>query len=257
MGTKVQQSFQRVEKKYLLTPGQYEALLEGMEPHMKADKYGRYTICNIYYDTDNFELIRTSLEKPIYKEKLRLRSYGTPDDGQKVFVEVKKKFDHVVYKRRVVMPCAEAVSYLEGGGRPSEDGQICHEIDWFLRCYPLKPRVFIAYDRVAYAGVENGDLRITFDTDLRWRDYDLDLRKGDHGAPILPEDRVLMEIKIPGTAPMWLSHLLSENGIFPTSFSKYGTCYKENLLRRAVPGVGADMPCATDHSHHKEELFSA
>lgn len=235
----VQQSFRRVEKKYLLTPTQYNALLDGMMPYMKADEYGRYTICNIYYDTDNFALIRSSLEKPIYKEKLRLRSYGTPTDDQKVFVEIKKKYDHVVYKRRAVMPCEGAVEYLAGNTYPQHADQICREIDWFLRFYQPKPKVFIAYDRVALAGIENNELRVTFDTNLRWRDYDLDLRMGDHGEPILPADQILMEIKIPGTAPLWLSHLLSANGVFPTSFSKYGTCYRKHLTDQVVPSVTA------------------
>ena len=258
---KIQQSFKRVEKKYILDPAQYDALLDGMKPYMQADEYGRYTICNIYYDTDDFKLIRTSLEKPVYKEKLRLRSYGTPTDDQKVFVEIKKKFDHVVYKRRTVMPCAEAVGYLEGDTYPVREDQICHEIDWFLKTYQPKPQVFIAYDRVALAGIENEELRVTFDTNLRWRDHDLDLRKGDHGELILPRDRILMEIKIPGTAPMWLSHLLSETGVFPTSFSKYGTCYQENLAGWAIPALA--VPAAKSKTarsmtqYQKEALISA
>ncbi len=238
MAKQIQQSFKRFEKKYLLTPTQYEALSDGLRPYMRADQYGQYTICNIYYDTDNFQLIRTSLESPVYKEKLRLRSYGVPGDDQKVFVEIKKKFDHVVYKRRTVMPCARAVDYLAGHARPEAEDQICHEIDWFLKSYRPRPQVFIAYDRSALAGIENGELRVTFDTNLRWRDKDLDLRLGDAGQPILPQDRILMEIKIPGTAPVWLGRLLSRNGVFPTSFSKYGACYRQNLLDRAVPNLG-------------------
>lgn len=235
MAKQIQQSFRRFEKKYLLTPAQYDALLSGTRPYMQADRYGRYTICNIYYDTDDFQLIRASLESPVYKEKLRLRSYGVPTDDREVFVEIKKKFDHVVYKRRTVMPCAEAVDYLAGHSRPRAEGQICHEIDWFLKAYRPRPRVFIAYDRTALAGIENPELRVTFDTNLRWREEELDLRRGDHGAPLMPGDRILMEVKIPGTAPVWLGHLLSEAGVFPTSFSKYGTCYRQNLLGRAVP----------------------
>ena len=252
MGKKIQQSFKRFEKKYLLTHTQYKALLDGMEPHMKADVYGQYTICNIYYDTDNFELIRHSIEKPVYKEKLRLRSYGTPTDEKKVFVEIKKKFDHVVYKRRVTMPCEHAVSYLEGKTYPQTADQICHEIDWFLKYYQPKPKVFIAYERMALTGLENSELRVTFDTNLRWRDYDLDLRLGDYGSPIPTQDRILMEIKIPGTAPLWLSHLLSSQGVFPTSFSKYGTCYKENLLKQVFPPTAYSF-----HNTIKEESISA
>lgn len=226
---KIQSCFQRFEKKYFLTRAQYAALLDGMSPYLRPDAYGRYTICNIYYDTDNYQLIRTSLEKPVYKEKLRMRSYGVPGDGGNVFVELKKKFDGVVYKRRVVMEVGEAVDYLSGAARPCQEGQICHEIDWFLNSYRPTPKVFIAYDREALAGREDPELRVTFDTNLRWRDSELDLRRGDYGARILPDDRILMEIKIPGTAPVWLGHLLSETGVFPTSFSKYGACYQQNL----------------------------
>ena len=264
MAKKMQQSFQRIEKKYLLSPAQYRVLREGMAPYMKADEYGQYPICNIYYDTDTYALIRASFEKPVYKEKLRLRSYGTPAEDGEVFVEIKKKFDHVVYKRRIAMPCGEAVRCLSGGPCPENSGQIRREIDWFLNLYRPKPRVFIAYDRIALAGADNPELRVTFDTGLRWRDSALDLRLGDYGQPLLPEGQILMEIKIPGAAPLWLSRLLSENGVFPTSFSKYGLCYRENLLSRAaeawtMPGPqlrGASCPPPWNSSQ-KEVPFRA
>lgn len=238
---KTQSCFQRFEKKYLLTRAQYDALLEGMRPYLQPDEYGRYTICNIYYDTDDYRLIRASLDKPVYKEKLRLRSYCVPGDGDNVFVELKKKFDGVVYKRRVVMTAAEAADYLSGVSRPREEGQICHEIDWFLRSYRPTPKVFLAYDREALAGREEPELRVTFDTALRWRTDDLDLRRGDRGQPLLSGDQVLMEVKLPGAAPLWLSHLLSETGVFPASFSKYGTCYREKLLDRRPAGNGKEV----------------
>ncbi|MGM9607686.1 MAG: polyphosphate polymerase domain-containing protein [Oscillospiraceae bacterium] len=242
---KIQSNFQRFEKKYLLTQVQYAALLDGMSPYLQPDEYGHYTICNIYYDTDNYQLIRESLEKPVYKEKLRLRSYGVPGNGDNVFVELKKKFHGVVYKRRVVMAASEALDYLSGVSRPSQDGQICHEIDWFLNSYRPTPKVFIAYDREAFAGREDPELRVTFDTNLRWRGSELDLRCGDYGERFLPEDQILMEIKIPGTAPVWLGHLLSETGVFPTSFSKYGTCYRQNLIRREPAKPTKEVPyCA-------------
>lgn len=231
----VQCCFKRYEKKYMLSPDQLTGMLEGMKPYVRPDEFGRYTICNIYYDTDDFQLIRTSLEKPVYKEKLRMRSYGTPGDGDKVFVELKKKYDGVVYKRRTVMPAADAAAYIHGGQTPEQENQICHEIDWFMESYRPVPKVFIGYDRMAFAGLENPDLRITFDTNLRWRDTDLDLRAGDYGSLILPPNQILMEVKIPGAAPVWMAHLLSEIGAFPTSFSKYGTCYKENILGRTLP----------------------
>lgn len=232
MAGKMQFCFKRYEKKYMLTSNQLTRMMAGIKDYMRADEFGRYTICNIYYDTDDFRLIRASLEKPVYKEKLRMRSYGVPGSRDEVFVELKKKFDSIVYKRRTVMEAADAVSYLHSGAVPKGEDQICHEIDWFMNTYRPKPKVFIAYDRTAFAGIEDPELRLTFDTNLRWRTRDLDLRAGDYGEFLLPSDQILMEIKIPGTAPVWLAHLLSGIGAFPTSFSKYGTCYQRSILGR-------------------------
>lgn len=234
--SEIQSCFKRVEKKYLLTYKQYQAMCAGMEPYVEPDAHSHYTICNVYYDTPDHQLIRTSLEKPIYKEKLRVRSYGVPTGRDKVFVELKKKYEGVVYKRRVTMSAGEAVHTLRGAGarRP---GQIDREIEWFMRTYRPGPMAFIGYDREAYAGIENPELRVTFDTNLRGRSVDVDLRAGDHGDLILPRDAILMELKIPGSAPMWLAHLLSDNQIFSSSFSKYGTYYKQQI--GAAPVYGA------------------
>ena len=245
MAAAIQNCFRRYEKKYLLTWRQYRAMLEGMAPYMRADHYSNYTICNIYYDTPDWRLIRASLEKPVYKEKLRVRSYGAVCGADNVFVELKKKYDGVVYKRRVTTRCVDAVRWLRGD-QACEAGQIQREINWFMQSIRPEPKVFIGYDREAYAGIENSELRITFDTNLRWRDEAVDLRCGDYGTFLLPEDAILMEIKIPGAAPLWLARLLSENQIFSTSFSKYGTYYQEVVLGGRI---GAP--------YQKEVLFSA
>lgn len=181
MAAQSKNCFERYEKKYRLTAAQQRMVLEGMRPYMKKDAYGAYTICNIYYDTDDWRLIRASLEKPVYKEKLRVRSYGVPDGDGKVFVELKKKYDGVVYKRRVTMGAGEAAPFL-AGDIPNAHGQIGQEILWFQRFYQARPRVFIAYDRLAFAGIDDPELRITFDTNLRWRNTALDLRLGDDGG---------------------------------------------------------------------------
>lgn len=110
-------------------------------------------------------------------------------------------------------------------------GQVGREIQQFQQFYRAEPKVFIAYDRTAFAGTEDAGLRVTFDRNIRWRTTQLDLRDGDFGHQLLSDGRILMEIKIPGVCPMWLSRCLSENLIFPTSFSKYGTCYRENILK--------------------------
>lgn len=227
--SEVQSCFRRYEKKYLLTPEQSDAVKRGMAAFMKPDAHPNYTICNVYYDTEHYELIRASLEKPVYKEKLRLRSYGVPGSRDPAFVEIKKKYDGVVYKRRVTLQAMDAARWLSGR-RPGDGSQISREIDWFLQFYRPEPKVFLAYDREAYAAADGGELRITFDTAIRVRSNDPDLRSGDHGVPLLNGDQILMEIKIPGAAPLWLARLLSDSSIFPTSFSKYGTYYKEFVL---------------------------
>ena len=229
MAAQIKNCFERYEKKYRLTAEQQRLILEGMRPYMKKDAYGAYTICNIYYDTDDWRLIRASLEKPVYKEKLRVRSYGVPDENGRVFVELKKKYDGVVYKRRITTEAREAAPFL-AGAVPNGHGQIGQELLWFQQRYGAKPRVFIAYDRLAFAGIDDSELRITFDTNLRWRDTALDLRLGDYGAPITDPGMILMEIKLPGVCPLWLSQLLSRAEVFPTSFSKYGYCYQHHIL---------------------------
>ena len=230
-------TFKRYEKKYLLSARKFELLWERLREHLVPDLFHRSTVCSIYYDSDDFSLIRHSLEKPVYKEKLRLRSYNVPGPDGEVFVELKKKYKGVVYKRRVRMSAVEAERYLAGQSRPAEDGQILREIDFFLQTHEVSPKAFIACEREAWVDREEPELRITFDRNLRWRDTDLHLSSGSGGEPLLPDGEVLMEIKIPGAAPLWLAHLLSELEIFPTSFSKYGTCYRQDLLEKYFNGV--------------------
>ncbi len=231
MSDSIQCCFKRYEKKYLITKKQQEVLLETMRQHMQADTYGKYTVCNIYYDTDDWKLIRASIEKPVYKEKLHVRSYGIPAEDGTVFIELKKKYDGVVYKRRITADASYAKPFLCGGTADVNETQIEKEIKWFQNTYHSRPKVFIAYERTAFAGISDPDLRITFDTGIRWRDTGLDLCLGDYGRPVIPTEKILMEIKIPGTAPLWLCRTLSEIKAFPTTFSKYGICYREHILR--------------------------
>lgn len=222
----VQTVFKRYEKKYFLTREQEAEFLQRIEGHMKMDKYGEHTICNIYFDTPDFDLIRASIERPIYKEKLRLRSYGVPEDGSsKVFVEIKKKFDGVVYKRREQMTLQQAEAYLYEGIRPDIDSQIMNELDWFLKVNNVRPAVYLAYDRRAFAEIGNSDFRLTLDRNIRCRRKQLNLADGAVGEAILPENITLMEIKIPGVMPLWMAQILSDLHVFPVSFSKYGTYY--------------------------------
>ena len=221
-------TFRRVEKKYRLTPAQKDALLSLIGPHLTPDAHGRSTICSLYLDTPDHLIIRNSIIARVYKEKLRLRSYGTPTLEDPVFLEIKKKFKGVVYKRREVMSLQDAMSYIEQGTKPC-DTQIMREIDYAMRFYRQpKPMMLIAYEREAYFDADNPDLRITFDTDVRARDTDCRLENGSHGEYLLPEDAILMEIKTGGAMPVWLAQALSQCDILPGKFSKYGTAYLRN-----------------------------
>ncbi len=230
-----QDVFKRYEKKYLLTSEQYSEISKALAPRMARDRFAESSIGNIYYDTPDFRIIRRSLDRPAYKEKLRLRTYKTPDSGTEAFVELKKKYDHVVYKRRVAMRYGDALSYLNGGAAP-EDTQISHEIEWFLNFYEgLRPAMCIFYERLAVFDPEQPALRITFDTGIRWRTEGLDLSLGTRGEMLMPSGMRLMEIKIPGAVPVWLARALSEAGIFPVKYSKYGQAY-QNMLAGRVAG---------------------
>lgn len=233
-------TFERVEEKYLLTSAQYQAIMQGLRGRMQPDMFGRSTISSIYYDTQDYSLIRSSLDKPDYKEKLRVRAYGTATTQSTVFVELKKKFDGVVYKRRAALPL-EQVNRLVAGKETEADTQITREIQYFVRQYQPEPRVLLSYRRVAYTGAENG-LRITFDDDIRFRTNALRLTSGNWGQELLAPGMTLMEIKASGAMPLWLCELLSEHRVYPTSFSKYGICYRDFIypqLRQQEKGLNA------------------
>lgn len=223
----IQTVFQRYELKYLLTQEQKEAVLRDMEPYMTLDRYGRTTIRNLYYDTDTYLLIRRSIEKPAYKEKLRIRSYSRANPDSTAFVELKKKYRSVVYKRRISLPYAEAAAWLAGEAHPPKHTQIASEIDYFLDYYgSLHPTVFLSYEREAYSANDGSDFRVTFDDTILCRQDDLSLESDAYGTPILPEGTVLMELKCSGGIPLWMTHVLSEEKLYKTSFSKYGTAYR-------------------------------
>ena len=228
--------FQRYELKYLLTQEQKETVLMAMQPYMTLDKYGRTTIRNLYYDTDTYLLVRRSIEKPAYKEKLRVRSYSRTDNDSAAFVELKKKYKSVVYKRRISLPYAEATAWLSREKHPDEHTQIANEIDYFLEYYgTLHPTVFLSYEREAYYCNDGSDFRVTFDDNILCRQDDLSLASDIYGTPILPESRVLMEIKCSGGIPLWMTHALSEEKIYKTSFSKYGTAYEMLIFPQTHP----------------------
>lgn len=222
-----QSVFKRYELKYLLTREQKSKVLEAMAPYMALDEYGHSTIRNIYFDTDSYRLIRHSIEKPAYKEKLRIRSYKKTDHDSTVFVELKKKYNSVVYKRRLSLPEEEAIEWVTGGTHCKANTQIANEIDYFLDYYEtLHPAVFLSYEREAYYSLDGSDFRVTFDSNILCRQEDISLAADVWGIPVLEDDKILMEIKCSGGIPLWMTGLLSSQHIYKTSFSKYGTAYQ-------------------------------
>ncbi len=221
--------FQRYEMKYAVSSEQHERLMKLMTEYMAEDIYGESIIRNIYFDTDTYALVRRSLEKPEYKEKLRLRSYSQLSLTDDCFLELKKKFDGIVYKRRIVLKEYQAIQYMKTGHLPFDD-QVSREIDHVGRFYGgLSPKAFISYDRKAYIGKYDNLFRVTMDKDIAYRTFDMDLMKGALGKRIFPEGMYLMEVKARYGLPMWLSKFLSEERIFQTSFSKYGAAYTDML----------------------------
>jgi hypothetical protein len=221
-----QMVFKRYELKYMLTKDQRDQIQELMNRYMVADKYGRNTILSLYLDTPDYLLIRRSLEKPTYKEKLRLRSYGVATKDTEVFIELKKKYKSVVYKRREGMTEDKLEDYL-ATSTPDKDTQIMHEIDYTMKRYPnLAPAMMLSYDREAFYAKDDHEFRMTFDNNILWRTEDLSLCSPVYGTPLLEPDQVLLEVKTAGAIPLWLVHKFSELGIRQTSFSKYGSAYR-------------------------------
>ena len=227
-------TFVRKEKKYLITESQRKELLEYLPKYMEFDKYclngNKYTVNNIYFDTETFNVIRHSLSKPKYKEKLRVRSYTNEiNDTDEVFLEVKKKFNGVVNKRRVILPLDDIEKYLNEGIRPNgittQQSQIFDEIDYILSNEKVFPAVYLSYSRIAMFAKDNSTIRLTIDDDIITRTTELSLRKKRYGNKLLPDGYYLMEIKVNGAFPLWLANKLTELKIYPTSFSKYGTFY--------------------------------
>ena len=219
--------FRRYEKKYLIDAQQRRQLMARIAQHLKCDEHGRSTVCSLYLDTPDWLLIRNSIEATTYKEKLRLRSYGTPGPDSRVFLELKKKYHGVVYKRRVALTERQAEAYLRSGIKPF-DSQIFRELDYAMRFYHNpRPAAMVSYEREAYTVPTAPNLRLTFDSAVRYRTDRLSLSAGTAGKGILPADTVILEIKTDGAMPLWLSAALDECGIRPASFSKYGTAYRD------------------------------
>ena len=233
--------FNRYEYKYLVDVDKFNNLSKLISENMLLDDHNvnnkLYTISNIYYDTNDDYLIRRSLSRPLYKEKLRLRTYDVPDMQDKAFVEIKKKFNGIVNKRRTLMNVSDAYDLLNSlEFSPTEDylNNQLYEIKYFLKNYSPVPKVFIAYDRLAYVSNDNSDLRVSFDFNIRSRRDNLKLQNPFEAEPLLSKNIAVMEIKTAYSMPLWLTCALTGASIKRIRFSKYGKEYQKYLVSKNV-----------------------
>lgn len=229
--------FQRYELKYLLTQEQKNIVIQAMAPYMQPDSFGHTEIRNLYLDTKDYRLIRRSMEKPVYKEKLRIRSYGRPGSEDSVFVEMKRKYRSVVYKRRVALPEKSALNWVCGNAPCEVQSQISNEIDYFIQYYQsLRPVVYLSCERDAYFSCKQDGFRVTFDNRILCREENLCLSGDSQGQLLLDDGLFLMELKCSGGIPLWMIRALSSAGVHRVSFSKYGTAYQTILFPRLKGG---------------------
>jgi hypothetical protein len=226
-----QNFFKRIEKKYIFTREKYNELMSRLEGKLDENEFPNSKILNLYFDTQNYDLAIKSIQKPIFKEKVRLRSYNVPNEDSVLFLELKRKYKGIVGKRRIGITKTEYEEYMRTGTiKNYEDKQIFKELDYTIKRYNIIPKMMVCYDREAYYLKENHNIRITFDFNLRSRTEDLDLFLGDAGRKFFEEDICILELKSCDAIPIWLAKLLNELKIYPTSFSKYGEIYKKMVL---------------------------
>lgn len=236
--------FNRYEKKYLLDEKDFDFILNHIKDYMIMDQYNKehefYNIANIYYDTINDDLISKSIEKPDYKEKLRLRSYGVPTLEDKVFLEIKKKYNGIVNKRRTKIVLKDAYDFVEKDIDPESQSymnlQVKDEIKYMLKNKILLPKLYLTYDRKAFFDADDWDFRVTFDTNIKSRRDNVRLEAGSEGKLLINNEKWLMEIKSSKAIPLWFTRLLSERKIYPSSFSKYGTEYRQYMTAKKSEG---------------------
>lgn len=223
-------TFERCEKKLLIDNGYLDNFISDISEYMNPDEYNvdgkPYMISNLYFDDDGDNIIRHSLSKPKYKEKLRVRSYGVPTYEDKVFIEIKRKFCGIGTKRRAKLKYCDLCEYLKSGKHPENIGyineQVLREIDYYIQTYKVVPKVYISYMRNAYFGKDDKNIRLTIDREITTRRYDLDLTLGSYGDSLLPEGKTLVEFKFEGAAPLWFAHIMSKYSLSFFSYSKYG-----------------------------------
>ena len=228
--------FARHEEKYLLSAEQAHGLIRDLA--LVRENPGEYLVQSIYFDTDNWDVIRSSIEKPLYKEKLRLRCYDVPGSDPQIYLELKKKFNGVVYKQRELIPFLNPDHFILGTFLEQEDSHTSRELAYYLHKTGVQKKIFLSYTRAAFTFPGQGSVRITFDRDVYFRLHNLAFNGSAYGSaygcPILSDDMRVMELKTAGGIPLGLARYLSEKQIFPVSFSKYGRCYSNYIFNGEI-----------------------
>lgn len=225
--------FERKEIKFQISEAQRKDFLSLSKEYMHPDEYGESTVMSLYFDTDDYRLMRRSAEHPVYKEKLRMRSYGVPENNSNVFLEIKKKLNGIVYKRRISLTYPDFLRFTSGETDALPDTQIAREIEYLLHMYPtLSPKILVMYERSAFFANDDLTTRVTFDRNIRYRFGDVLPHTGDSGKKVFPDNTSIMELKYFNSAPKYVSDILTELKIKPRSFSKCGTAYINEVLRR-------------------------
>ena len=232
--------FKRIETKYVVSKENLEDLLTDLKEYLVEDDYPTSIISNIYFDTDNFDVIQDALDGNHRQEKIRMRTYlANPKIDSKVFLEVKSKDDEGIgHKFRLVSTPLAITNLMTDGKNHGQitDRQLLQDIHHLRQRYDegLKPRMYIYYDRFSMKeketieGYAYNKVRVTLDQNLTYRDEDVSLFKGNHGFPLLDEDTIIMEIKAPGKKPDWLQAILDKHGLKEQKFSKYSCAYHKS-----------------------------
>ncbi|MGT2896598.1 polyphosphate polymerase domain-containing protein [Streptococcus entericus] len=233
-----QKEFKRVETKYLVSLAQLPHLLSDLGEYMEADDFAQSTITSLYFDTEHFDMVQDSLAKKYGKEKLRLRTYDRNGDLEApAFLEIKQKIDGVGYKYRIKTSPKQAGLLAAGDmENHTEDKRLLAQLETLQQRYgTIKPRMLISYKRLSFKGKDNPSIRVTLDTSITYALVNDLVLTSSMALPLLPEQQLIMEIKVSDQLPAWLENILNQYNLDKVSFSKYGqayTLYQSKMLER-------------------------
>ncbi|QHF55620.1 MULTISPECIES: polyphosphate polymerase domain-containing protein [Streptococcus] len=223
-----QKEFKRVETKYLISNHQRRQLLSDLGKHMEADDFAQSTITSLYFDTEQFDMIQDSLAKKYGKEKVRLRTYEMESDlDMPAFLEIKQKIDGVGYKYRIkTTPRQAAILMASDADKVVEDKRLASQLEKLHQRYGvIKPSMLIAYKRLSFRGKKDKSVRVTLDMNMTYAVVNQLTMIGHESFPLLPDQQLIMEVKVAEQIPDWLENILHQYKLEKNSFSKYGHAY--------------------------------